>query len=212
MAHTDSLNKIIGTYFACVTAEPFEYKNKMYFPKTLRVSPGIFRGYTCPEGCGGCCPRFSLDYLPEEPKPESPFIKERLIRFNGREVPIFSDLQDDHAAHHCRNLEQSNGRCRIHGVHPFSCDFELTRFMEFADARRPNGLTTKLYGRGWALLRVDGERGAKCEITPANAASTADLVRKLRRLELWCSHFGLSTKLPQLIDWCESGPHDSPLV
>ena len=65
----DFIDKIVTRYFACVTGEEFTYKGKTYKPRPLRISPLIFRGYTCPAVCGACCTRFSLDYLPQERHP-----------------------------------------------------------------------------------------------------------------------------------------------
>lgn len=216
MALVDSLDKVIGTYFRCVAAEPFTYRGKEYLPKALRVSPLIFRGFTCPARCAGCCPRFSLDYLPDEPKPDSLTLEERFVTVNGRAVPIWSDLQKDHSDYHCRNVIREEGellgRCGVHGRQPFSCDFELIRFLEFADDDAPNHLTQKLFGRGWAMRRVTGERGALCTMTPADAETKADVVRKLRRLKQWIEHFGIAHHVDRIIEWAEGGPHDHPLT
>lgn len=212
MAQTDSLDKVIGTYFACVAAEPFDWKGKTYEPKALRVSPSIFRGFTCPEGCGGCCPRFSLDYLPFEIHPSSLHLEQRFVTFNGKAYAVWSDKQTDHDNHHCRNLNMDDGRCRVHGAQPFSCDFELIRFLEFNDPEHPNYITQKLFGRGWQMLRVDGERGALCEMTPITYETQKETFRKLKRLEEWTGYFGLKTKLPEIIEWVRKGPHKEPLI
>ena len=212
MAQTDSLDKIIGTYFACVTIMPFTYKDKVYKPRTLRVSPHIFRGFTCPAGCGGCCPRFSLDYLPEELKPDSLPTSGREVLVNDKPFVIYSDLQKDHNNHHCKNLNMDNGRCGIHGRQPFSCDFELIRFIEFQDVDHPNYVTQKLFGRGWQMLRVDGERGALCEMTPVDYHTINEAIRKFKRLKQWTDYFEIKTKIPVIIKWLEDGPHTEPLL
>lgn len=69
MAHVDNMDKIVSVYFAGVTNVSFSYKKTLYMPKPLKVSPLLLRGVLCPEGCGGCCARFSLDYLPAEKTP-----------------------------------------------------------------------------------------------------------------------------------------------
>lgn len=213
MAERDTLDKVIGTYFAMVAAEPFTFRRKTYEPKTLRVSPLIFRGYTCPAGCAGCCPRFSLDYLPTERRPQFDLGHiTREVEFNGRTVKIVSDMQQDHDAPKCRHVNYADGRCGIHGLQPFSCDFEVLRFLEMADPDRPNNLTSKLFGRGWAMMRVDGERGALCEMTPADEESLRDNLRKLKRLREWCDYFGLKHRMDPIIEWIASGPHDKPLI
>lgn len=201
MPHTDSVDKIVLTYMACVTAEPFTYKDQTIEPRTLHVSPGILRGFTCPAHCGGCCPKFSLDYLPEESHPYP--LTARQVLFNSREITIWSDLQLENKSNRCNNLQWDNGRCGIHGKQPFSCDFELIRFMVRDDK---NHVTQRLFGRGWNMKRTDGGRGAYCTITEADEVSRADCVRKLNRLKQWTDHFQLQTKLPEVIKWAENVP------
>ncbi|HEY7824535.1 MAG TPA: hypothetical protein VIG24_16960 [Acidimicrobiia bacterium] len=213
MAERDSLDKVVGTYFAMVTAETFTFRGKTYHPKALRVSPGIFRGFTCPAGCAGCCPRFSLDYLPTERRPQFDLGHiTREVELNGKTFTIVSDMQKDHDSVKCRNVNWDDGRCGIHGLQPFSCDFEVLRFLEMSDPDRPNGLTSKLFGRGWAMMRVDGERGALCEMTEADEASLRDNLRKLKRLREWVEYFELSHRLNPIIEWVATGPHQQPLI
>lgn len=214
MTMRDSLDKIIGVYFACVAAEPFTYKGKTFNPRPLRVSPLLLRGFTCPSGCAGCCPRFSLDYLPQdlEPWPERLKLQPRFIKINDWEMPIYSDLQLDNTSWHCRNVNQASGRCMVHGRHPFSCDFELIRFMEFHDPDSPNVLTQKLFGRGWALLRVDEQRGALCTMTPIDDYTKSEVVRKLQRLKVWCDYFAVKNKVDTIIEWVKYDGVLKPLV
>lgn len=191
----DTLDKIVESYFAALTAEQFTYKGKEYLPRDLYVSPGILRGYTCPAMCGGCCPRFSLDYIAPDgvPEGEKHPLTRRVVEFNGRQVEVWSDMQRDHDNAKCRNLNLDDGRCGIHGFQPFSCDFELLRTIMSKDTPRAD-FTQKLYGRGWAMMRVDGERGALCKMTPPTPEARADVDRRLRRLETWMAHFGLNPK------------------
>lgn len=130
-------------------------------------------------------------------------------------VTIYSDMQQDHDDHYCRNVNKKNGRCMIHGVHPFSCDFELIRFMEqqkddkqpgfVPEATTRNILTQKLYGRGWNMLRIDGERGALCTMTKPTDDTVREVVRKLKRLEEWLNHFGIKKhKVTRIVEWAEA--------
>ena len=203
--YTDTFGKIVS-YFAMVTTEPFEFNGKTYEPKPLRISPDIARGYTCPEGCGGCCPKFSLDYLMGEERP--PGTKAREMTVNGVTRVIMSDMQEQDR-YHCKYLNHENGRCGIHEHNPFSCDFELIRFAKFAAEERPNQVTTRLFGRGWQLLKVNGERGADCEMLPITDESRADTIRKLKRLERWAREFGLKTKIKAIIEWLETEPKEA---
>lgn len=196
---TDSVDKIITTYFASVTDVKFQYKGVDYVPKPLYVSPSLLRGFTCPVGCGGCCPRFSLDYLPSEARSERAIKRE--ILFNSRSVEVFSDLQNDHADHFCRNLDKSDGRCGIYLKRPFSCDFELIRFFQSDDSTR---LSQQLFGRGWQFLRIDNDRGAKCTMTDTTDETRSEVIRKLNRLQDWTQHFGITTKVPKILNWINS--------
>jgi hypothetical protein len=194
-AKDDTLDKIVTSYFATLTAEPFSYGGKEYLPRDVHVSPGILRGYTCPAMCGGCCPRFSLDYIAPDGVPSGTRhpLTRRVVEFNGREVEVWSDMQRDHSNPKCRNLNLDDGRCGIHGFQPFSCDFELLRSIIQEKSPRAD-FTQKLYGRGWAMMRIDGERGALCKMTPPTTEARADVDRRLARLETWMTHFGLNPK------------------
>jgi hypothetical protein len=195
--HNDSVDKIVTRYFATVAAEPFHYNGRQFTPKPLAVSPLLLRGYTCPEKCGACCLKFTLDYIPGERRPKDATI--RTVEFNDEDVVVYTDPQRDNDTKSCRHLDQESGRCGIHGYHPFTCDFELIRTLEFAEPESPNVLTQKLYGRGWNMLRVDGERGARCEMTDPDPATVADVLRKLDRLKAWTDHFGLTrTWIPKI--------------
>lgn len=169
--------------------------------KPLRLSPLLLRGYTCPANCGGCCPVFSLDYLPSEDKPEG------VIPRDVDGILIYSDLQKGNKGNHCKNLDHSNGRCKIHGRQPFSCDFELVRFSLFSSDDHANHVAVRLFGRGWNMLRVDGERGALCEITEITPETIADVARKFRRLEEWAIDFHVPTRICAILDWIENSDH-----
>lgn len=210
MAYSDSVDKIVCSYFAAVNAEPFTYKGKRYEVPKLTITPALFRGYTCPEGCGGCCPKFSLDYIPGEVLPYE--LGTRSVIFNEQEILVYSDTQAGETLNNrCGNLNRDNGRCGIHGAHPFSCDFELIRFLHFSSKGEVRGMT-KNYGRGWQLLRVDGQRGALCEITPPDMKTHADIIRKLKRLRQWCEHFGLRHRIDSVLTWAGDIPPSTELV
>lgn len=205
----DTLTKVVESYFAAFAAVSFQYRGKTYEPKTLTVSPAIQGGYTCPAGCGGCCAKFTLDYLPDEPHPYE--LKPRLVEFDSKQYTVYSDQQKTNAGHHCTNLRQSDGRCNIHGRHPFSCDFELVRIKIYkGDA--PNRATQALYGRGWNMLRVDGQRGSKCTLTPPTEDTQLETLRKLRRLAHWMQYFELDTcRIDVLIARLEWGKLHLPI-
>lgn len=217
----DSVEKIIDRYFSAVTTEDFTYNNKEYKVYPLKVSPGIFtHQMTCVANCGACCFRFSLDWLPEEFKDLSEIQKEHItprpVEFNQKMFSVFSDMQHDNTDHYCRNLRKSNGRCGIHGSHPFSCDFELLRFKSSIDknGKKENWLGHTPFGRGWNLTKIDGEKGAICEWYDARCTDEwkSEIIRKLLRLKDWTDYFQIQTVIPNIVKWVRTGPHQSTLV
>lgn len=205
MPQTDSLDKIVGTYFAAFTMISFSYKNKTYEPKQLRVSPLIARGLICPPSCAGCCPKFSLDYLPFEDLPYKIPLREVII--NGRSFIIHSDMQNP--GWHCKNVIQKTGRCRIHGKQPFSCDFEIVRMKHFNEIGSPNQVLTAPFGRAWALLRIDGERGALCEIVPVDHTQAIEAARKFKRLAKWMEFFAIPHKVDPVVAYLEKHQYET---
>lgn len=210
--NADSVDKIVNGYFAAVTRQSFTYKGRSYAPMPLVVSPFIWRGYTCPSHCGGCCGVFTLDWLPMEDQPEVTDI--RYVELSGVPRLIHTQYPDKAAAERpdkCHQLRVSDGRCKIHSHHPFTCDFELTRVFHPGE-RGKFFMRTQLYGRGWNMKRTDGLRGAKCTITEADSISWRDTLRKLRRLKLWTDYFGLDTRIPEILQWGAAGPTLEPLL
>lgn len=208
----DSVDRIVGVQLASLTRDPLSYKGVIYQPKPIRVSPDLFRGFTCPERCGACCIKVTLDYIPSEwarlRGPPSPKMTVRQVTVNERPHSVYSDLQQDHQNYHCRNLSKETGRCGIYDRRPFACDFELIRFSVGDDVIH---LTQRLYGRAWAKMRIDGERGTMCEMTPIDPATTAEVLRKLLRLGEWADYFEVRTWIPEIISWAESPLKVHPL-
>jgi Fe-S-cluster containining protein len=229
MNSRESIVKIVTQYFAPMTKVPFEFRGKIYEPKTLRVSPMIFkRRMGCPPMCGGCCAKLSVEYITHEVGPRHPEMQQKFItaeggkphfesrqvEINGVSMPIVSDLQKQNKDHFCHYLNQEDGRCTIHGRHPFSCDFELLRFSIMSRPDRANQLNHRPFGRGWAMLTVDGTRGAKCTWEDTDRISIDeqhDIVRKLERLKQWMEYWRLEHKVDRVIDWVASGPHKEPI-
>jgi len=210
--YVNSVDKIVFSYMAAVCKEPFTYGEHEIIPRALQVSPCIFRGFKCPAMCGGCCPRFSLEYLPSESRPvtEHPIFA-YTIKVNDKDVTLYHDPQTDHDDHFCRCLTKEDARCLIHSRRPFHCDFELIRVF-ISEKKKQNRLSQQLFGRAWQFLRIDGQRGALCEITEPSTDTINEVVRKLKRLKEWCDHFGIVTWLDEIIKWTASGPHTKPLI
>lgn len=201
----DSFSKIVTAYFAALTRQPFTFQNQVYSPKPILLSPLLFRGFTCPAGCGGCCHAVTLDWLPGEPQPED--LEPRWVEFNGRAWLLMTDPQD-HQRPKCKHLDRADGRCGIHGLHPMPCDVELMKFVHYDDRSL---LVQKKYGRGWSFSRVDGGRGSKCEMTPVTDETRSEVIRKLKRIRDWTSYFQLDSRIDEIIEWAEAYPTLEPL-
>ena len=199
----DTAALIIRNYFSHITTRAYEFEGVRYPVRPLTVSPLVLRGFTCPPVCGACCLKVTLDYLPHEQRP--PGTERRTVYFNGTPFLLHSDMQRGNETNNCHHLRKSDGRCSVYGYRPMLCDFAITRF--FRSGAEQKRLSTQLPGRNWSLMRVDGLRGTRCEMTPADEESVRDAVRKLWRLDAWAEHFGLGvTRIPRIVEWAESAP------
>jgi len=197
--YTDSLDKIILTYFAGITKEPFTYKLSEVKPMPVFVKPALFKTLECFSNCAACCPMFTLDYLPDEKKPETAV--ERIIQFQGKKIPIYTDFQKLNDGYHCHFVSDL-GLCNIHKMNPFSCDFETIRFMKFQVGHW--NITNKLFGRAWNMKRIDGDRGAVCKLSNITYKAKPEILRKFQRLKSWTDHFQLDTHIDRIIKWIET--------
>lgn len=198
---TDSIDKIIYSYFSAVTRQDFVYKGEIHNPKDLILDTTLLRSFTCPPNCGACCRKFTMDWLPKENIIHPKCIVRKII-FNGKTYNIISDLQEDNGGYYCRYLDQTTGWCTIHESHALSCDFELTRFLHF---EKFNRLRTQLYGRGWNMTTIKGTKGAECQEIEFDLNN---LIRKIKRLKDWTDYFELETCIPEILDWLENGNHN----
>lgn len=212
----DSLEKIFTAYFACMAVDPFTYKlgrvEKRIHTRTLNVSPLLFRGLDCPPMCGECCGRHTLDWLPLEQYP-APVeggrnAEPRFVEFNGNQRTMMTIFPDEGPGRFL-HLNPENGRCNIHSVNPFSCSFEIMRFL-VSDEKA--NLLVRTYGRGWNMPRVDGGRGAFYGITAFDEGVRSWLLSQFDRMRLWMEYYHMNTvRLDSVIDWTKSGPHSTPL-
>ena len=168
--------------------------------KKFALSKLFFRDYTCPSGCGGCCLKFSLDYFPGERwdkfKEIYPRLTSRFVTRKVRGVIVYTDWQKDNNTMWCRYLDLTNGRCKIHQANPFTCEFELIKFM---GNNEKSTLIKKLFGRGWQFKRVDGGVGALCEMIAFDPTKIERDIELLKELDSISTKFGITTKLPKVI-------------
>ena len=130
---------------------------------------------------------------------------------NKKSFAIFSDNQEGNDTKFCRNLDLVSGRCNIHEKRPLACDFEVIKFLHPYNSGHYT-LTSRLFGRSWKMTQIDGSRGIKCEMIPANDYWKGEVLRRLKRLEGWANYLEVGpTYLDEVIPWVESGPHNKPL-
>lgn len=222
----DDINWLMGRFFSVLSNTTFTYKKEEFKPVPLVISPNIARELICPENCGACCGTITkisrnLDFLPSEDV--SNCKKLQLSKRNvqvfhdGKEfqIPLLTDYQEYADDNLCWWLNRSNGRCNMRGqAHPFVCDLVPLSTTFFK--KRPDMMITRYFGRGWAMRRVDGQKGAMCKIVGPSMNARKDVIRKLYRLDLWMTHFGFTnTKVPTIINWLKqwtSVPSESLVI
>lgn len=203
--YNDSVNKIFETYIGQIVKKETEILGVVYQPRNIYVGLNVFRDVGCPSDCGGCCSRFSLDYIEPEAKPAGIELEERIVE--GKSVFSYNHTPDKEK-HYCDMINLIDGRCKIHGFQPFSCDFELLRFRNFQTEVR---ISTSLYGRCWNLLRVDGVRGGLCQISDIDKKHKGEVMRKMLRLKQWIDYFGFETRIDDIIEYVDEARLEKPL-
>lgn len=213
MASMDTLDKIIRNYYAAVTMKAYSYKGKLITPSALAIYPSIAAEVPCHKGCGACCIRFSLDYIPGEKHPNS--VVEREIEFNGKKYTILSDMQEDDSRKYCKYLGK-NASCLIHSKRPFSCDFELLKAFP---TRRFSRILCTPFERAHRMIRlqyhhlrptfpkgvVPREFRPLCKAGVPTQHGAEETIRKLKRLKEWTDYFDLETYLPGILEYLEAG-------
>jgi len=204
----DSFDKIVS-YIQVVAKDSFEFNSEVIKPpKRLFISKTFFRDFNCVEKCGACCPKFSLDYLNGTDRAElrlnknSNNLEERIVKLNGKEVKIYSDMQKGNDDFFCRHLDKETGRCKIHGIHPFSCDFEIRKLLFFPSKNRAL-IMKKTFPRGWAMKNVRGTKGVFCKLIKSSKESINKDIELLKELDKIASLFNIETWIPKIVNLLE---------
>lgn len=228
MFRPDSINKLCYQ-LSSVSKVDFEYLGTLYTtPTRVLLSDAFFREYKCLPHCGGCCPSFTLDYLPEEweqfsqnypqyqhlgvsndveisfPKSQQ---KKITPTFQIPPNPQFitgPSYKGDRTSviPRCQFLQLDSGYCGVHQSNPLSCRIELIKFWRYGTEGR---VLKGMIGRSWVVMTVDSTRGALCQILPEASATQ---IREndlpiLRTMLEWSRRFGIGTWLPELITYIE---------
>lgn len=202
MAKIDSFDKIVESYFTVLSRSDFRRDEIWTESRPVLISPKILRADVCVPNCGACCRAYTQDWLPSEKHPS--YAVCRTVEIDFEERKIFTTWPQK-GAFWCRHLDLTTGKCKIYNQRPLTCEFELLR-ASVTEAGQ-NELTTRLYGRGWALTRVDKKKGALCKIEPATQESAQNTIRRLLRLQKWLNYFELdSSRIDDIIRWINASP------
>jgi len=167
----------------------------------IAVSPTFFRDYTCPANCGGCCKNYTLDYFEGERwelfKKTYPHLIDKFPPRIVDGVTVYTNFnKSKQIDSYCEFLSEEDGRCGIHESNPFTCEFELNK-LSVRDKK--TYLQNKLFGRGWGMTRVDGTKGAMCEMIPFNLKKYLRDVKLLEELVVIMKKFKKETSLIQRV-------------
>jgi len=176
------------------------YLGNLTREKIINISPNFGRAVSCPENCGGCCLKFSLDfYLGERlEKFKEEYPEEfKKMEFNG---VYYTDVQEDNSDRWCRYLNKENGRCMIHNANPFSCEFELNKVI-YNKRMNTTYVMTKKFGRGWNFTRTDGGVGALCEILPFSEKKFLTDIKLFEELHNIAKQINFETWLPEMLEY-----------
>lgn len=172
-------------------------KIKSYFfeldKDILHFSPLFLRTLKCNKFCGGCCPKFSLDFLKSSTRWKN-FCKnypDRVKFFEERiseNAVYMSYTQVDNKGYYCNFLDKENGLCTIHTSNPFHCEFEIIKLRGQNEFEIPNEriiqISKKPFSEASTFKCVDGQVGAKCEILDFNPETFQRDIEMLEELQL----------------------------
>lgn len=202
MNNPDSTDRIVS-YFHALSRVPFSYKGQTYHPyDRLVVSNKVFRSYSCPSGCGACCMAVSLVW-DDAPSDLSDRVEQHWFTIGDTSLPFWQYKQQGSGGRFCDFLNQSDGRCGVYSNRPLPCRFELFKFVHGVSSSTARAMV-KLPGRNWALTRIDGQRGAQCEILPYDRALTETHIRDLRIIAGWMARFNLANDALAVVKYLET--------
>lgn len=202
-----SMSKMLTKHVAAIAKQEIIYAGEVVPVKPLIISALIFQPYSCPSGCGACCVRATLDYIPGEAKPKE--ATDQYISINGKEFIFYSDVQLDHDNARCRNLTIPDARCSIYPIRPFSCDFAVMNVNEFKTHRI---LLQRKFGRYWHMTQIDGTKGTQCEKIPLTMEDVATVHRRLLRLIEWANYFEIANWGTEIKQWLSGIDSEKPIA
>lgn len=135
----------------------------------LEISPLIGRDMGgCDKICGGCCKKVSLVYdtSSERWKDFTELYSEKVKDFTYKKVKnlsIAENTQESNNSNFCQYLNMDTGYCGVYKARPLMCEFTPFKFKFYSSGKRV--LTSETYGRKHSFTRVNGLKGATCELS-----------------------------------------------
>lgn len=205
----DSIEKIVYN-LAKVSTEPVYYlrsrqhKTRLFAPQVdaVKVSPTMFRKFTCAANCNACCQKFTLDYIPDEfpDVPHKEGYVERSIWINGKEKAMHTnDQKDNPICDFLRVLKPGGGLgCAEWPMSPLSCaSAPQVQFIQMNP-----GITyvlNKPFGRAWAM-----DPTPQCEFEDVENFDDMGLDNTLEliaRFKAWADYLEIPTCLGLVYDF-----------
>jgi len=157
--------------------------------RRIKLSPKFWRIVLCPQGCGACCPAFTLDWIQPEflqlPRSIKSMTKEREVVVNHVPFKIFTI--SNRPGSPCRFLNTEK-RCEIYPFRPLSCRLEPLKFI------RIHG-TTYIFKSPFRRLK-----NTKCIFLEAySRLERLKDLENLKSLKGWADYFKIKTALPEII-------------
>jgi hypothetical protein len=205
----DSVEKILYNIAKVATGPVLylrskQHKTRQYAPQVdaVKVSPTIFKKFTCSGFCNACCQKFTLDYIPEEfPRvPHKEGFEEKSIWVNGKQKTIWTNNQKDNPiCDFLRVLKPEGGLGCAEWPHsPLSC--ASAPQLQFIQMNK--GITyvlNKPFGRAWAMTPEP-----QCEFEEVEDFSEMGLDNTLElvdRFRQWANYLEIETCLDVVYDF-----------
>lgn len=176
---------------------------------TVELSTGFFRSLDCKANCGACCKPVSLEFLKDSQRWDKFKLnyEEHVTKFSEHVDPsgeiVMSYSNTDHKERYCSFLNREDGRCTIHKSAPLPCRIAPLKFIDKRVSSNKTYLNASAYGRAWAFTRLDGNKGAICEVKDFDYDKFLNDLEMLRELRTYAIKLGVKTKLKYIVEFLE---------
>jgi hypothetical protein len=181
----------------------------------LIVLPSFFQKYKCPHDCGGCCGKFSKDFLEKEFYQFAKLYPEQASLFEKRqtdnELTVYTFQEKVDSTNTKREICEffAKGRCSIHRLNPFSCSFELNKVRQLEQVNLVQDYTNlgKAFYRDLSMTTYEG-KPLKCYFEEYSEEGKQEDLEVLQRLQEYYlqSRKRLCRNLSRFIEYLKKTP------